>query len=625
MAKLRLCFDIETDGLMPDVSKLWLLVAADSDTGQIYAFSDYDPDLPSFQEGLDFISTADILYGHNIIGYDLLVLNHLLGFKLPDTVKVIDTWVLSLLTQYKRKHKHGLAGWGEMLGFPKIEFDDFSKYSQEMKTYCIRDVELNVLVYKQLATTASKIIKKYPNFVKGMDVEMEFAAIESDIRRKGWKFDMPMAVNLLEDMNAKLSAIELVLEPKIGMRCIKTDGIESKKPAWRKDGCYTVATVKHFGYSQESGRDDDRPIEGEYCRISFEQGKIGQIEVVKDYLYSIGWVPDEWNVEKINGKWVNKSPKITESSLEKLGPEALSISEFYMIRSRKGILEGWINEATKTGRLHGRMWTIGTPTFRCRHEVVANVPSIQHDKAGNVLLGVAGGYGKEMRTLLHCEDGTSIVGADSAGNQMRGLCHYLANDEFTDTVINGDVHQRNADALGTSRKLAKPFLYAFLFGGGAGKLGQILTGTTNAKVGAKAKAAFQESIPGMKKLTDDLEAEYERTSTAFGASEAFIRGIDGRLVFVSSPHQVLNYLLQTAEGVTCKAAIVYAKRKIDAEGIMAYPILMYHDEQAWVCKDQDAERIKEILIESYREAPKWFGIECMDGASNIGKRYDEVH
>jgi len=623
---MAMVFDLETDGLYPGVSTIWILTMQDTKTKKIFEFSDYDPELPSLADGLELLSQQPIIVGHNICGYDLVVLEQLMDWKPGPDQKVIDTWILSLLVQYKRKHKHGLEGWGEFFGFPKLPFDDFSHYSQEMKTYCIRDVELNVMVYKALATTASKIIKKYPSFVTGMDVEMEFAAIESDIRRRGWMFDMDNAKKLLGEMNAKLSAIELVLEPKIGMRCIKTDGTESKKPAWRKDGCYTVATVKHFGYSQESGRDDDRPIEGEYCRVSFEQGKIGQIEVVKDYLYSIGWVPDEWNVEKINGKWVNKSPKITETSLEKLGPEAQSISEFYMIRSRKGILEGWIKEAESSdGRLHGRMWTIGTPTFRCRHEVVANLPSVKHGDNDEVLYGAEGGYGADMRSLLYCEPGTSIVGADSAGNQMRGLCHDLNNEEFTNVVINGDVHQRNADALETSRKLAKPFLYAFLFGGGAGKLGQILTGTTNAKVGAKAKAAFQDSIPGMKKLTDDLEAEYERTSSAFGASEAFIRGLDGRLVFVSSPHQVLNYRLQTTEGITCKAAIVYMKRELIKRGIKHYFIMHYHDEFAVICKDEHAEEVAELAVEAFTEAPKWFGVTCMNGAAHIGKRYNEVH
>jgi DNA polymerase-1 len=614
MSKLRLCVDIETNGFLPEVNMIWCMVAIDSDTGKVHSFSNYDDNLPSLADGLAFISTADIIYGHNILGYDLPVLDHILGFKLPSTVKVIDTWVLSLLTQYDRPHKHGLEGWGDLLGFPKLFFDDFSKYTQEMLTYCIRDVELNVKVYKILTAAALKIMNKHDNFSKGMNVEMEFATIESDIRRKGWMFDMDSAIKLLGEIESKMAAIETVLEPLIGMRCIKTDGLEFKSPAWRKDGCYTVATVKHFGYSQESGQ-EDRPIEGPYSRISFEQGKVGQIEVVKDYLYSIGWVPDEWNYEKIKGKFIKKSPKITESSLLPLGGSAITVSEYYTIRSRQGILKGWIESVNESPdkRLHGKMWTIGTPTFRCRHEVVANIPSVDSV------------YGKEMRSLLVSEPGTTIVGADSAGNQMRGLCHYLGNEEFTNEVINGDVHQRNADALGIPRKLAKPFLYAFLFGGGAGKLGSILTGITDAKVGAAAKEKFADSIPGMKELITKLEGEFERSSAAFGADKAFIRGIDGRIVFVKSKHQVLNYLLQTAEGVTCKAAIVYMKRELDKRGIQYYFALHYHDEFVVVCKDQDAEEVAELSVEAFTEAPKWFGIECMNGAAHTGKNYAEVH
>jgi DNA polymerase-1 len=612
MSKLRLCVDIETNGFLPEVNKIWCMVAVNSDTGEVHSFSDWDDNLPSLKNGLDFISTADIVYGHNIIGYDLPVLQHILGFKLPDSVKVIDTWILSLLTQYKRDHKHGLEGWGSVLGLPKLEFNDFSQYTPEMLTYCIRDVELNVKVYHKLSEVATRIIRKHPNFIKGMEVEMEFAAIEADIRRKGWQFNMPGAQNLLAEIEGKMAQIESVLEPLIGMRCIKIDGKEFKTPAWRKDGCYTVATVKHFGYTQESGQ-EERPIEGPYSRISFEQGKVGQIEVVKDYLYSIGWVPDEWNFEKINNKFVKKSPKITDTSLTSLGGAAPLISEYYTIRSRQGILKGWIDEASKTGRLHGRMWTIGTPTFRCRHEVVANIPSVDSV------------YGKEMRALLTCEPGTSIVGADSSGNQMRGLCHYIGNDSFTNEVINGDVHQRNADALGVSRKLAKPFLYAFLFGGGAGKLGLILSGSTDAKLGAQAKEKFQDSIPGMKELTDKLQVEFERTTAAFGSKDAFIRGIDGRMVFVASNHQLLNYLLQTAEGVTCKAAIVYMNRKLKARGIQFYFALHYHDEFVVICKDDYAEEVAALAVEAFTEAPKWFGITCMNGSAHIGKTYAEVH
>jgi len=619
MKKLRLCVDIETNGLMPDVDTIWCLVAIDSDTGTVYSFSDYDNELPSLKEGLTFISTADIIFGHNFIGYDLVVLKHLLGFNLPSTVKLVDTWILSQLNQYKRDHKHGLEGWGSKLGFPKLEFDEFSKYSKEMLTYCIRDVELNVKVYKVLVEEANKIMSKHPMYKTGIEVEMEFATIESEIQYKGWMFDMAAAQTLLMQINNKLDAIEAVLEPKIGLRCLKIDKAdEYKEPAWRKDGCYTVATVKHFDIPQEAGK-EDRPIAGPYCRIAFEQGKVGSIEVVKDWLYSLGWVHAEWNVEKINGKFVNKSPKITESSLERLGPDAMLVSDYYTVRSRKGILEGWIDavKESKDNRLHGRMWTIGTPTFRCRHELVANLPSVDSV------------YGKEMRGLLICEDGTSIVGADSSGNQMRGLCHYIGDDNFTNEVINGDIHQKNADILSRvyscPRRTAKPWLYAYLFGAGPSKLGTILTGKSDTKVGKESAALFETSIPGLKELKDKLSNLFDNTSNAFGKDKAFIRGVDGRMVFVNSQHQVLNYLLQTAEGVTCKAAIVYLKRKLQERGIQFYFSIHYHDELAVVVKDEYAEEVKELAIEAFTEAPKWFGINCMGGDAHIGKTYAEVH
>ncbi len=77
--------------------------------------------------------------------------------------------------------------------------------------------------------------------------------------------------------------------------------------------------------------------------------------------------------------------------------------------------------------------------------------------------------------------------------------------------------------------------------------------------------------------------------------------------------------------MTCKAAMVYADRKIKEEGIDAYPILFYHDEQAWVVKEDQAERVKEICAESFREAPKQFGVTCMDGDASIGNCYADVH
>lgn len=140
----RLVFDVETDGL--DATKIWCIVAQDVDTKTIYT---YGPN--QLEEGCDLLESADDLVGHNIIGFDIPVIQRLMNR--PDFSKdknIIDTLVLSRLFNPTRDGGHGLSRWGQLLNFPKIAFKEFDAYSNEMLTYCIRDVELNTAAYFKL-------------------------------------------------------------------------------------------------------------------------------------------------------------------------------------------------------------------------------------------------------------------------------------------------------------------------------------------------------------------------------------------------------------------------------------------------------------------------------------------
>ncbi len=608
-----------------------MIVAHDTESGVTSCFSDDDPDLPPLSKGLEFLYEAKILVGHNICGYDLMVLKYLFDWEPNKDTLIYDTWILSQVLRYKRGHKHGLEGWGQKLNYPKTSFDEFDKYSKKMLDYCIRDVLLNVKVYEVLVEEIKRTFGINPLFKQGMFVENQFALIEADIRRYGWRFDHEKAQDLVEEIGQRLQEIEDILEPQIGLVCIKKDSKdEYKNPIFKKNGEYAAATCRWFSI-EPSNALGQRLVDGPYSRIEFHQGKLSSDKVLKAWLYKIGWQPDEWNYERINGQFVQKSPKLTETSLALLGERGLLISEYNSLANRYGILNGWLKEAEYDGRLHGKMWTIGTPTFRCRHEVVANLPSVQHDKEGNILYKSAGGYGYEMRSLLLPKKGWVIVGADSSGNQMRGLCHYIGNADFTKEVIEGDVHQRNAMALAEftggvpNRKLAKPFLYAFLFGGGAGKLALILQGKRSDAVGKQAIARFEDSIPGLGELKERLIAQFEKSEGQFGKGNGVLRGIDGRLIFVDSKHKLLVALLQTLEGLTCKAAVVYFKQKMQEKGIPFNLLLHYHDEFAFECPPEYAEEAKAIAIESFAEAPKIFGVECMSGDGKIGTNYADVH
>ena len=400
----------------------------------------------------------------------------------------------------------------------------------------------------------------------------------------------------------------------MGKRTVFIDK-EPKTPKFKKNGEYNANTVRILSeyFDRPINPQDTHlmPAGTEFQRTREEQIELGSMELVKDWLLSIGWQPDEYQKKKVGFEWVTMGPKLTETSLKKLGELGEMVSEYYTIRSRRSVIEGWLDKAVE-GRLHGNMWTCGTPTFRCRHEVIVNLPAVDAE------------WGKEIRELLVADEGYVVVGADSSGNQLRGLCHYVGNSDFTNEVIYGDQHQRNADILQCSRPVAKSYLYAYLFGAGDGKLGQVLTGKNNPAVGKRSKEAFAKGIKGLGELREKISKIWKSTHHTQG--NGWIPGLDGRPVFVPSDHQALNYLLQSAEGITCKAAISYAMQKIKEEGIDAQPRLFYHDEQAWICKPEDAEKVGKILKDSFKIGPTWFGVDCMDGGDPcIGGSYADVH
>ena len=605
-------FDIETNGLFPD--KIWMLVMQDITTEEVYSYSDYNDKLPPLTEGLDRLSNAKIIAGHNVIGFDLPVMKRLLGWVPSDSTKIWDTFIMSQLCKYQRGHLHGLKGWGGFFEYPKGDHEDWSCYSDEMLTYCIRDVELNLKVYQRVSKEASILMKQNPMFLQALELEHDFALVNAEITENGWKFNMRKAESLYEEILDRMEHIEDVLNPQLGTVAVMRGNREVDQII-KKDGSYYKRVVDWFELAEDIKASDGN-IAGPYTRVEFKEVKLGQMDEVKKFLLDKGWKPDDWTVKKINGTWIKQSPKLTDSSLKPLGEIGTYISDYYMLRNRLATVEGWIasvndEEKFNDGRLHGSMFTIGTPSFRCRHRTIVNIP------------GVYAPYGKEMRSLLTCEKGSKVVGADSAGNQFRGLCHYIGDDKFTNEVINGDVHQRNADILGISRPQAKTFIYAYLFGAGPAKLGEAISGKKSAKIGKEADATFKATLPGLKVLKDTLEDEFRMSMMKTG--QGFIMGADGRRVMVASEHQTLNYLLQTLEGITCKAALVYAYKKIKELNLDAYPVLFYHDEVAFVAKESDAEAVKQICVEAFREAPKSVGVMCMDGDGQIGDSYADVH
>ena len=86
---MRLVFDLETDGLLQEVSRLWILFAVDLDSEKKYVWLEGD------LTWMDVMSNADVLIGHNIIGYDLQVLKKLFQWSPAEGTRIHDTLIMS--------------------------------------------------------------------------------------------------------------------------------------------------------------------------------------------------------------------------------------------------------------------------------------------------------------------------------------------------------------------------------------------------------------------------------------------------------------------------------------------------------------------------------------------------
>ena len=172
--------DIETDGLDPTV--VWCIVVQNVDTKEVITFT---PDTVGTFNA--WMVEADTLIFHNGIGYDVPVMKKLLGTDFTNT-KVEDTLVLSQLDDPRREGGNGLKSWGDRFGYPKGDHEDWSCYSEEMLTYCVRDVEITTKLYHKMMSC-------------GMPkdaIELEYKTKEhcSVQEKKGWYYDEDNAVRL---------------------------------------------------------------------------------------------------------------------------------------------------------------------------------------------------------------------------------------------------------------------------------------------------------------------------------------------------------------------------------------------------------------------------------------------
>ena len=326
----------------------------------------------------------------------------------------------------------------------------------------------------------------------------------------------------------------------------------------------------------------------------------------------ISWILQTFHGWKPKTKTTTGKPVIDEVILTEIGsPIAMEFKKCLTVQKMLGqISQGtnaWLKLVTND-RIHHHC-SVATNTHRCAHRN-PNLAQVNSDG--------------RFRKLFIPSPGLRMVGADLSGIELRMLAHYLArfdNGRYADILLNGDIHQTNADKIGISRRQVKTVTYAFLYGAGDEKIGHSydsqLSTVSAKKKGKEIRAAYVDAVPGLADLLGAIKQASER---------GFVKSIDGRKINVDSPHKGLNYLLQSGAGVIAKRWMVINQDTMKNVGICASQLGFIHDELQFECAPEHIGDLSTSLVYSATAAGEYYNMRIrIDAEATHGNNWSETH
>tara|TARA_X000001388_G_scaffold50498_1_gene36474 strand:- start:2602 stop:3909 length:1308 start_codon:yes stop_codon:yes gene_type:complete len=233
------------------------------------------------------------------------------------------------------------------------------------------------------------------------------------------------------------------------------------------------------------------------------------------------------------------------------------------------------------------------------------------------------------RQLFIPHQGMMMVGADLEGLELRCLGHYLHrfdDGNFASVVLDGDIHQQNADRVGVTRTQVKTLTYAFIYGAGDAKLGHSLSPELSdpqkKALGGDLRRKFLDAIPGLEPLIDAVKQRVRGSGR--------LRGLDGRPIFCKVEHAALNYLLQSAGAILSKRWVIIGQQMINSAGFTYnrdYTRCAYvHDEVQFSVVPSEADRFMQLLENAAPEAGQHYQFKVPIAASAAkGSNWADTH
>ena len=317
-----------------------------------------------------------------------------------------------------------------------------------------------------------------------------------------------------------------------------------------------------------------------------------------------GWTPSSMTA---SGKAV-----IDETVLKELGTDiALQFLTLLDLTKQLGMISEGVNAWQKLctkSRIHHHC-SVATATFRCAHRT-PNLGQVPSDE--------------RFRRLFIATPGKRLAAADLSGIELRMLAHYLGRYDggrYARVLLEGDIHQENADKIGISRKQVKTVTYAFLYGAGDIKIGHSydkqLSENKARKKGKEIRKAYIEAIPGLKELLEGVHKASER---------GYVLGLDKRKILVDKAHKSLNYLLQGSAAIIAKRWMVITNDHIKEMDLHCNQLAFIHDELQFESTPEHVDDLKSLLVLSAAEAGEYYNLRIPIAAeAKDGMTWADTH
>lgn len=624
---LKLTIDIEANGLV-NPTKIWVVVCKDIDTGQIHIFRNITDDDSQRAELEKLLCAATKVVGHNCVEYDLPVLRNLARINIP-VVHVLDTLILSRLIDYSRTNGHSIEAYGEEFEYPKLDNkqqDFFKQWSQELEDYCVRDTEICARIY----TKYLRVIDD-SSWHKAIRLEHNFQLLVNKLHTNGFAFNVRNAGGLLRRVEEELVVLDKdileafppreVLIREFTPKATKYGTISKSsvpRSLWDKISDYTIGNTYRHTKSEPFNPSSPKQIVAVLSEAGWRPTAktATHIETEREYnRLKYSHRPNkEVDLPRLEGKLFELQKtgwKVNEENLATLPksapPAAKLLAKRILLESRRRTLTEWMSLVRDDGRIHGKIYGIGTWT----HRTSSQKPNMQNIPTGKKL------YAKEMRQLWCAPKNRLLIGIDADSIQFRIAAHYINDPGLIKKIVNGkkadgtDPHTYNRRVIGDfcpSRDASKRVLFSLILGGSPRKFAEIMQATV--EQGELARDNLYKEYPGLIALKNDIVVD--------DAKRGWFVGLDGRKVKIPGEtvserkHLCPSGYLQNGEAVVMKHATVRACERLkDIEDLWYYVNIIHDEDQFEGPNNMDiCLRIAKTVADCITEVGEELGCRC---------------